>query len=128
MNIEQAGTKIEKYLKQGKSKYRCYDLCKIWDIDLSHTVIGDNLETAKLLLEAGADVNYKPGDTVISPALYAASYYGRNDFLKLFLDYDVIVQDQNSYALHTAIKRKHVETSEILIAAGCILLGGESRR
>ncbi|MNP44696.1 Ankyrin repeats (3 copies) [compost metagenome] len=79
----------------------------------------NQVEAAKVLIDAGADVNAK--DSIEdSPYLYAGAR-GHNDILTLTLAHGADLTSTNRYggtALIPAAERGHVDTVRLLIAAG----------
>lgn len=79
----------------------------------------DHVEAARLLIEAGADVNAKD-DIHDSPYLYAGAR-GRLDILRLTLAHGADLKSTNRFggtALIPAAERGHVDTVRTLIEAG----------
>lgn len=80
---------------------------------------GNQVQAAKALIEAGADVNAK--DAIQdSPYLYAGAR-GLNEILQLTLAHGADLNSTNRYgglALIPAAERGHVETVQLLIDAG----------
>ncbi len=77
------------------------------------------IETAKLLLEAGADVKAKNYDG--ETPLYWACWYDNFEVAKLLLDRGADVEAKDNYGLaplHWASKNGRIETAKLLIDAG----------
>ena len=78
-----------------------------------------NAEAAKILIDAGADLNYKNVDG--STALHTAAAFGKTEAAKILIDAGIDLNDKNnlgSTALHTAAFFCRVEIVEALLAKG----------
>lgn len=77
-------------------------------------------EIARLLLEAGADVDVKAGETERTP-LYIAAKAGKKELVKLLLEAGADINDMGTTPwppLCAAIERNHIDVVEYLIAHG----------
>jgi ankyrin repeat protein len=89
--------------------------------DSTQLVPEDNMaEVVKLLLNAGAKVNFAP--KIYDAALYEASRNGQKELVKLFLDAGATVdfkdRSNSRTALHTASANGHKEVVELLLCVG----------
>ena len=78
-----------------------------------------NVEAGKILVDAGADLNYQNADG--STALHTASVFGKVDFAKYLIDAGADLNVKNnggSTALHSAAFFCHVEIVEALLEKG----------
>ncbi len=78
-----------------------------------------NTEAAKILIDAGAELNYQNADG--STALHTAAVFGKTNVAKILIDAGIDVNSQNNQgasALHTATFFCHVEIVEALLAKG----------
>jgi uncharacterized lipoprotein NlpE involved in copper resistance len=76
-------------------------------------------EAAKILIEAGADLNYKNADG--STALHTAAAFGKTEAAKILIDAGADLNYKNndgSTALHTAAFFCHVEIVQALLEKG----------
>ncbi len=84
------------------------------------SALAGHTEIAKILLDAGADImeRNRGGFT----ALHAAAYGGQTDVVRLLLDRGADLADRNNEAgqtpLFMAAEEDHLETAELLLAAG----------
>jgi hypothetical protein len=78
-----------------------------------------NTEAAKILIDAGAALNYQNADG--STALHTAVVFGKTNVAKILIDAGIDVNSQNNQgasALHTAAFFCRVEIVEALLAKG----------
>jgi len=76
-------------------------------------------EAAKILIDAGADLNYQNADG--STALHTAAAFGKTEAAKILIDAGIDLNSQNNdgaTALHTAAFFCHVDIVEALLAKG----------
>ena len=76
-------------------------------------------EAAKILIEAGADLNYKNADG--STALHTAAAFGKTEAAKILIDAGIDLNNQNNQgatALHTGAFFCRVEIVEALLEKG----------
>ena len=89
-----------------------------WTI-LHYTIFYNRIEIAKIIIDAGADVNVKNklGD---SP-LHFSAYYDRYEITQMLIgagaDLD-IQEDSGKTALHLSVYNNHIENVKILMKAG----------
>ncbi len=78
-----------------------------------------NTNAVRMLVEAGANVNYVPGDHPLDSALYAAAYQGHTEIVRILLDAGADITDiVGEYALVEAIGTGNREMEQMLIDAG----------
>ena len=78
-----------------------------------------SVEAAKLLIDAGADLNYQNADG--STALHTAALFGKNEVAKMLMDAGINLDIQNNdgaTALHTAAFFGNIELVDALLKKG----------
>ena len=78
-----------------------------------------NAEAAKILIDAGADLNYQNADG--SNALHTAAVFGKTEVARILIDAGIDLNSQNNQgatALHTAAFFCRTEIVEALLAKG----------
>lgn len=91
-------------------------------ITLWESVKSDDIETARNLIEKGADINAKDNSHSRYTPLHWASYYGRLEIAKLLIDKGADVNatygTEHRNALQLAIDHKHEDIAALLISKG----------
>lgn len=85
----------------------------------SHSAANDRAEITRLLLDAGADPNFRGG--AFGTALHAASWYGREEVARRLIASGAEVgASDESYGtpLHLSSRNGHAKIAEMLLAAG----------
>ena len=76
-------------------------------------------EVARLLLEAGADTEWK--DDILSTALHLAALCGRSEVARVLLEFDADTQaldSEHRRPLHLASLKGHADVAQLLLDAG----------
>jgi ankyrin repeat protein len=84
---------LEKLIGEGFDVNKYLDFC---DTPLTYSVRMKNIKIVKLLLDRGANVNFKMSEFNYSSIEYACAYYkdGESEMLNLLLEYGVIIDDK----------------------------------
>lgn len=112
--------RVNEILKSGKVKNIDKGFGGSGTSALIRAVENNEIEIVKVLIQAGANVNFEAQGRVT--ALHMAAYFGYLEAARLLIQHDAnldIPEDQNSLTpLHEAIWKRHVDVARLLVESG----------